>query len=608
MGFELILPFLQPIEHLILDEGISEIMVNGSGRIFIERAGDLREVPDAHLTEKNLQVAVRNIARALGDEVNEQQPLLDSRLPDGSRVAAVIPPCSIGGTTLTIRKFHSKQFTADELVRIGSLTAEVLGILRAAILERHNILISGGTGTGKTTLLNALASFIPEVERIVLIEDTAEIPLEKPNLVRFEARREQPELPAVTIRDLVRASLRHRPDRILLGEVRGGEAFDLLQALNTGHSGSSRRSMPTPPSRLSRGLRVACSRPAWNYPTRPSAPTLRTPSSSSSTSSGAMASAIPGNSSGSNAMTPPRTDTNLTWSTPGRKSREPMDPDVPVQYIRENFRGDDRVAVVLIHKETRRAIQRVATADRIAQPHFQARLRHENASRFEVYIGMNPVRETSHSRTKADIAAVRHVYLDFDDNGSSAVQALLRRSDVPEPNYLVNTSSDRWQVVWKVEGFGIEDAERLMRHMARETGADPAATDSSRVLRLPGFLSHKHGAPFLVRAQSGATQTYTPDHFPKYPLEEQSARALIDRSESPPQPRRVGHLSQSERDWAYAKRALARGDQPAKVIAAIAQFRAGEKTDVQAYATRTVHKAIKVLEADRASTRSDMTR
>jgi pilus assembly protein CpaF len=238
MGFELILPFLRPIEHLILDEGISEIMVNGSGRIFIERHGDLTEVPDSHLTEKNLQVAVRNIARALGDEINEQQPLLDSRLPDGSRVAAVIPPCSIGGTTLTIRKFHSKQFTTDELVRIGSLTGEVLEFLRIAILERHNILISGGTSTGKSTLLNALASFIPSVERIVLIEDTAEIQLDKPNLVRFEARREQPELPAVTIRDLVRASLRHRPDRILLGEVRGGEAFDLLQALNTGHSGS----------------------------------------------------------------------------------------------------------------------------------------------------------------------------------------------------------------------------------------------------------------------------------------------------------------------------------------------------------------------------------
>lgn len=238
MGFELILPFLRPIEQLILDEGISEIMVNGSGRIFIERQGELTEVPEAHLTEKNLQVAVRNIARALGDEINEQRPLLDSRLPDGSRVAAVIPPCSIGGTTLTIRKFHSKQFTASELVRIGSLTTEVLDALRAAILGRHNILISGGTGTGKTTLLNALAAFIPEIERIVLIEDTAEIQLDKPNLVRFEARREQPDLPAVAIRDLVRASLRHRPDRILLGEVRGGEAFDLLQALNTGHSGS----------------------------------------------------------------------------------------------------------------------------------------------------------------------------------------------------------------------------------------------------------------------------------------------------------------------------------------------------------------------------------
>lgn len=238
MSFELILPFLRPIEHLIRDERISEIMVNGSGRIFIEQSGGLTEVPDARLTEKNLQVAVRNIARALGDEIGEQQPLLDSRLPDGSRVAVVIPPCSLGGTTLTIRKFQSKRFTAEELVRIGSLAAHVLDLLRAAVADRVNILISGGTGTGKTTLLNALAHSIPDVERVILIEDTAEIQLDKPDLVRFEARRQQPGLPAVTIRDLVRASLRHRPDRILLGEVRGGEAFDLLQALNTGHSGS----------------------------------------------------------------------------------------------------------------------------------------------------------------------------------------------------------------------------------------------------------------------------------------------------------------------------------------------------------------------------------
>jgi pilus assembly protein CpaF len=238
MGFELILPFLRPIEHLILDQDISEIMVNGSGRIFIERRGDLTEVPDARLTEKNLQVAVRNIARALGDDIGDEQPLLDSRLPDGSRVAAAIPPCSIGGTTLTIRKFQSQHFTADQLVSSGSLTADLLEMLRAAIANRENILISGGTGTGKTTLLNALAYFIPDAERLILIEDTAEIQLDKPNLVRFEARREHPGLPAVTIRHLVRASLRHRPDRIILGEVRGGEAFDLLQALNTGHSGS----------------------------------------------------------------------------------------------------------------------------------------------------------------------------------------------------------------------------------------------------------------------------------------------------------------------------------------------------------------------------------
>jgi pilus assembly protein CpaF len=181
---------------------------------------------------------VRNIARALGDDIGDEQPLLDSRLPDGSRVAAAIPPCSIGGTTLTIRKFQSQHFTADQLVSSGSLTADLLEMLRAAIANRENILISGGTGTGKTTLLNALAYFIPDAERLILIEDTAEIQLDKPNLVRFEARREHPGLPAVTIRHLVRASLRHRPDRIILGEVRGGEAFDLLQALNTGHSGS----------------------------------------------------------------------------------------------------------------------------------------------------------------------------------------------------------------------------------------------------------------------------------------------------------------------------------------------------------------------------------
>ncbi|MGO9096967.1 MAG: CpaF family protein [Bryobacteraceae bacterium] len=239
MSFDLILPFLRPIEHLIMDSSVSEIMVNGADRVFVERGGFVEPVKlQAPLTERSLQVAIRNIARILGDEISDVKPLLDARLPDGSRVAAVFPPCAVQGTTLTIRKFHSKHFTAEELVRIGALPPEVLEYLRDGITRRLNILISGGTGTGKTTMLNALAHFIDATDRIVLIEDTAEIQIDQQNLVRFEARREQLGIPAVTIRDLLKATLRHRPDRIILGEVRGGEAFDLLQALNTGHSGS----------------------------------------------------------------------------------------------------------------------------------------------------------------------------------------------------------------------------------------------------------------------------------------------------------------------------------------------------------------------------------
>lgn len=238
LGFETILPFLRPIEHLIRDDSVSEIMVNGASRVFIERDGVLEQVPDLTLSEKSLMVAVKNIARRLGDDISEQKPILDSRLPDGSRVAAVIPPCSIHGVTLSIRKFNSRHFTIEDLERIGSLETNLVRQLQTYVETRRNILISGGTGTGKTTLLNALGRFIPGDDRILLIEDTSEIQLDKPNLVRFEARQAQPELTAVTIRDLLKASLRHRPDRIILGEIRGGEAFDLLQLLNTGHSGT----------------------------------------------------------------------------------------------------------------------------------------------------------------------------------------------------------------------------------------------------------------------------------------------------------------------------------------------------------------------------------
>jgi pilus assembly protein CpaF len=237
MSWDVIIPFLRPIEPLIRDPEISDILVNGAARIFVEKLGQMWEVPGLTISEKSLQVAVRNIARALGDEISEDKPLLDSRLPDGSRVAAVFPPCSVTGTILAIRKFHSKLYTAEELVRVGSLPAAMLEQLRLAVENRQNILISGGAGTGKTTLLTALAAFIPPEERVVVIEDTSEIQIDTGNLVRLEARREQPNFPAVSIRDLLRATLRLRPDRIILGEIRG-EAFDLLQALNTGHAGT----------------------------------------------------------------------------------------------------------------------------------------------------------------------------------------------------------------------------------------------------------------------------------------------------------------------------------------------------------------------------------
>jgi pilus assembly protein CpaF len=243
-SFARILPFVKPIEHLLLDPSITEVMVNAGGRrVFVERDGALSEVENLTLDERNLRVAIKNIARTCGDEISETQPILDARLEDGSRVAAMFPPCSVAGPTLTIRKF-TRRYSLEQLVEVGTVSPSVAARLGAAIDGHQNVLISGGTGTGKTTLLNALAATIPDTDRMVLIEETSEIMLDKPNLVRFEARRAQmplggeAPLPAVTIADLLRATLRHRPDRILVGEVRGPEAFDLLQALNTGHLGS----------------------------------------------------------------------------------------------------------------------------------------------------------------------------------------------------------------------------------------------------------------------------------------------------------------------------------------------------------------------------------
>src|SRR3989441_8679138 len=219
-----ILPFLRPIEDLLRDPSVTEVMVNAGGaRVFVERNGRLEFVPGRVLEPRHLTVAIKNIARACGDDISEIQPLLDARLEDGSRVAAMFPPCAVAGPALTIRKF-TRRYSLDDLIEIGALTPAVATTLVEAIASQHNVLISGGTGTGQTTLLNALAARIPDGERLIVIEETSEIHLEKPNGLRLEARREQAALgqdeplPAVTIAHLLRASLRHRPDRILVSD------------------------------------------------------------------------------------------------------------------------------------------------------------------------------------------------------------------------------------------------------------------------------------------------------------------------------------------------------------------------------------------------------
>ena len=236
-SFRLIAPFLRPVMGLLDDESVSEVMVN-PGAVFVERGGRLERVSGVALDPKHVRQAALAIARSQGDDISAERPLLDARLPDGSRIAAALPPCSFGGPALTIRKFARRKLALDDLIAGGSVSEAVADEVRGAVERRRNVLVSGGTGTGKTTLLAAIARLIPADERIVTIEDTVELQLDHPNLIRFEARRQTDGASAVTVRDLVRAALRHRPDRIVLGEVRGGEAWDLLQALNTGHDGS----------------------------------------------------------------------------------------------------------------------------------------------------------------------------------------------------------------------------------------------------------------------------------------------------------------------------------------------------------------------------------
>jgi len=228
-----------PINQLILDPSVSEIMVNGPDMVYIEKNGKLILTDVTFKDENHVMRIIDKIVAPLGRRIDESSPMVDARLPDGSRVNAVIPPLSLNGPVITIRKFSENPLSVKDLINYGTMTTDVAMMLKACVEARLNIVVSGGTGSGKTTTLNVISSFIPEDERIVTIEDAAELRLAQEHVIRLETRPPNIEgKGAITVRDLVRNSLRMRPDRIVVGEVRGGEALDMLQAMNTGHDGS----------------------------------------------------------------------------------------------------------------------------------------------------------------------------------------------------------------------------------------------------------------------------------------------------------------------------------------------------------------------------------
>jgi pilus assembly protein CpaF len=228
-----------PIQYLLDDPDITEVMVNRPNQVYIERKGQLIETKVAFEDDEHIKRIIDRIISPLGRRIDSDNPMVDARLPDGSRVNAVIPPVAIDGPMITIRKFSKEKLAIDQLIEFDTLTKTMSEFLRACVLGRLNVVISGGTGSGKTTLLNVLSGFIPDTERVVTVEDAAELRLNQKHVVRMESR--PPNLDGrgqVTIRDMVRNALRMRPDRIIVGECRGGEALDMLQAMNTGHDGS----------------------------------------------------------------------------------------------------------------------------------------------------------------------------------------------------------------------------------------------------------------------------------------------------------------------------------------------------------------------------------
>src|SRR5438132_942762 len=260
---------LGPLEPLLRDESISEVMVNGPRQVFIERGGKIELTNVVFQHDDHVMRIIDRIIAPIGRRVDESSPMVDARLTDGSRVNAIIPPLSLVGPVITIRKFSASPFTVDDLVRFGTATPEMFDFLKACVEARLNVFVSGGTGSGKTTSLNVLSSFIPSDERIVTIEDAAELQLRQEHVVTLESR--PPNIEGrgeVTIRDLVINCLRMRPDRIVVGEVRGGEALDMLQAMNTGHDGSLTTAHANSPRDCLSRLEVMCLMSGMDLPVR----------------------------------------------------------------------------------------------------------------------------------------------------------------------------------------------------------------------------------------------------------------------------------------------------------------------------------------------------
>ena len=273
------------------------------------------------------------------------------------------------------------------------------------------------------------------------------------------------------------------------------------------------------------------------------------------------------------------------------------------EYILDNFEQTDRIAMLVLNREFGETIQRITSAQKAASPEFQAWLRYKNANGSDIYIGMKPLKKDASTRTKEEIESIRHVYLDLDHGGPEALEAIENSGVVPKPNYVLNSSPEKHQVVWKVEAMNLEEAEGLLHAMAREFGGDPAATDATRVLRIPGFSNKKYETNFYVGARRESTETYHLRDFKLHVDSQDSPRYnYYNRAKREPSPRT--HLSQSEHDWAFAKRALARGDDPEQIIRQMAQHRATDKTNPEYYARHTVEKAMAELKVPPARPRT----